>query len=212
MPLALSALADLLEAPFSEVAGDLPESQRRALLVALGLEDPPEQSSDPPEQTSDPLSLSRGTLEVFRALSVRAPLVVAIDDVQWLDAASQRVLAFAARRLADAPVALLATLRTESGNADPLALAGAFEPDAYTEIELRGLTPGAIQHLVQSRLGLDSRGLCSRGSSRVQKGIRCSRSTSAGAHGPAAARARRCLYRILCGSSCVHGSQRCRTS
>ena len=147
MPLALSVLADLLEAPFSEVAGDLQESQRQALLVALGLE-------DPPEQPSDPLSLARGTLEVFRALSVRAPLVVAIDDVQWLDAASQRVVAFAARRLADAPVALLATLRTESGNADPLALAGAFEPDAYTEIELRGLTPDAIQQLVRGRLGL----------------------------------------------------------
>lgn len=80
--------------------------------------------------------------------------MVAIDDVQWLDAASQRVFAFAVRRLADAPVVLLATRRTEAGNADPLALTEAFKPSALTEIGLGGLTAGAIQHLVRIRLGV----------------------------------------------------------
>ncbi len=147
MPLALSALVDLLEAPFREVADELPVPQRRALAVALGLE-------EPPEHPAEPLILARATLEVLRALSGRAPLVVAIDDAQWLDAASQRVIAFAVRRLADAPVVLLATRRTEAGNTDPLALTEAFKPSALTEIELGGLTAGAIQHLVRIRLGV----------------------------------------------------------
>jgi len=147
MPLPLSALVDLLEAPCREVADELPVPQRRALAVALGLE-------EPPEHPAEPLILARATLEVLRALSGRAPLVVAIDDVQWLDAASQRVSAFDVRRLADAAVVLLATPRTEAGNSDPLALTEAFKPSALTEIELGGLTAGAIQHLVRIRLGV----------------------------------------------------------
>ena len=147
MPLALSALVDLLGAPCREVADELPVPQRRALAVALGLE-------EPPEHPAEPLILARATLEVLRALSGRAPLVVAIDDVQWLDAASQRVSAFDVRRLADAAVVLLATPRTEAGNSDPLALTEAFKPSALTEIELGGLTAGAIQHLVRIRLGV----------------------------------------------------------
>ena len=147
MPLAFSAIVDLLEVPFSEVADEIPASQRRALAVALGLEEPPEL---PPE----PLTISRATVEVLRTLAMRAPVMVAMDDVQWLDAGSRRVLAFAVRRLTGAPIAVLATLRAEPGHADPLALANAFGPSAFTEIELGGLSSGAIQHLVRTRLGV----------------------------------------------------------
>src|SRR5215208_6295535 len=147
MPLALTAIVDLLESPFRDVAGELPEPQRRALAIALGLE-------QPPEHAADPLALARATLEALRTLSVRAPLVIAIDDVQWLDDASKRVLAFAVRRRAQAPVVFVATLGAEAGDADPLALAKAFGPRAFTEIELGGLTAGAIQHLVHTRLGV----------------------------------------------------------
>ena len=147
MPLALGTIVDLLEVPFREASDELPEPQRRALAVGLGLE-------EPPEHPADQLALAHAALEILRALSDRAPLVVAIDDVQWLDAASQRVLAFAVRRLADAPVVLLATFRTETGSADPLALATAFGPRNFIAIELGGLTAGAIQHLVRTRLGV----------------------------------------------------------
>jgi DNA-binding CsgD family transcriptional regulator len=147
MPLALTAIVDLFEVPCREVGGELPEPQRRALAIAIG-------SEEPPEHPSEPLALARATLELVRTLSVRAPLVVAIDDVQWLDDASKRVLAFVARRLGEAPVAIVATLRDEAGNADPLALARAFGPNTFTEIELGGLTAGAIQHLVRTRLGV----------------------------------------------------------
>ncbi|MDQ6709352.1 MAG: AAA family ATPase [Candidatus Dormibacteraeota bacterium] len=147
MPLALSAIVDLLELPFGEVAGRLPVPQRRALAVALGLE-------EPPEQPAEPLTLSRAVLEVLRSLSTSAPVVVAIDDAQWLDAGSQRVLAFAVRRLKEAPVAVLATLRAEAGHANPLALEDALGPSGFTEIELGALTAGALHQLVRTRLGV----------------------------------------------------------
>ena len=41
---------------------------------------------------------------VLRALATSGPVVIAIDDVQWLDVPSARVLAFVVRRLEDAPI------------------------------------------------------------------------------------------------------------
>ena len=148
MPLAFSAIVDLLEVPFREVADAIPASQRRALAVALGLEEPPEL---PPE----PLTISRAAVEVFRTLAMRAPVMVAIDDVQWLDAGSRRVLAFAVRRVTDAPIAVLGEPCAPSpGTPIRSSLPNAFGPSAFTEIELGGLSSGAIQHLVRTRLGV----------------------------------------------------------
>jgi predicted ATPase len=62
----------------------------------------------------------------FRALlvafSLVGPVVVAVDDVQWLDGATAAVLAFAARRLQGYPVGVLATVRAPLSYADPLGL------------------------------------------------------------------------------------------
>ena len=147
MPLAFSAIVDLLEAPFGEIADELPAPHRQALAVALGLE-------EPLERPAEPLTISRAAVEVLRLLSARAPVVMAIDDVQWLDTASRRVLSFAVRRLADTPLAILATLRTPAEHSDPLALANALGPSGLTEIELAGLTARSIQQLVRTRLGV----------------------------------------------------------
>ena len=110
----------------------------------------------------EPLELAGGAVDdlagggrsVLRLLSARAPVVMAIDDVQWLDTASRRVLSFAVRRLADTPLAILATLRTPAEHSDPLALANALGPSGLTEIELAGLTARSIQQLVRTRLGV----------------------------------------------------------
>ena len=111
MPLALGGLGDLLDRAFTDVAKELPKPQRRTLGVALGLE-------APINQTPDPIALPRAFVGCLRALAARRPTLVAIDDVQWLDASSQRVLAFALKRIGDARVGILATsaatLRTRS--------------------------------------------------------------------------------------------------
>ncbi|MBO9554423.1 LuxR family transcriptional regulator [Cellulomonas sp.] len=58
------------------------------------------------------LDRSRATLDTLRALAVHGPVVVAVDDLPWLDDVTWRALRFSLRRLADARVSLLATART----------------------------------------------------------------------------------------------------
>ena len=95
--------------------------------------------------------LPRAFLACLRTLATRSPVLVAIDDVQWLDAPSQRILAFAARRLGDAPVGILVTQRGDAG--DPLDLGHAFE-ERVAEIRVGPLSVGALNHLIRTRLGL----------------------------------------------------------
>lgn len=55
---------------------------------------------------------SRWVLRELRALAAEGPVVLAVDDLPWLDDVTARTLRFALRRLADEPVALLGTART----------------------------------------------------------------------------------------------------
>jgi hypothetical protein len=50
------------------------------------------------------------------------PVLVAIDDWQWLDAASAGVVTYLARRLRDTSVRMLATVRTGEADAEVAAL------------------------------------------------------------------------------------------
>src|SRR6266699_3723380 len=99
--LAFAALADLLEPVADDVLRGLPEPQRRALAVALLRE-------DPGGARLDQRAVGAATISVLAALARTAPVLVAIDDLHWLDRSSARVLAFAARRLGRLPVGLLA--------------------------------------------------------------------------------------------------------
>lgn len=97
-----AALGDLLRPALSAGLARLPSPQRRA-LAALLLE---EVAGAAPEQRAIALA-------VFQLLGEHGagPLLMAVDDVQWLDAASASVLAFALRRLAAAPVVVLHAYR-----------------------------------------------------------------------------------------------------
>jgi DNA-binding CsgD family transcriptional regulator len=106
--LAFSSLADLLEEPVAEVLDHLPEPQRRALEAALLLDDA--------GGRVDRRAVGAGLLNALRALAARSPLLVAIDDLQWLDRSSATALGFALRRLRDEPVALLLSRRTEASD------------------------------------------------------------------------------------------------
>jgi len=144
MPLALGGVGDLIETALAEVAEELAEPQWRALAVVVGLE-------APSDEAPDPTALPRAFLACLRTLAGRSPVLVAIDDVQWLDAPSQRILAFAARRLGDVPVGILVTRRGAAG--DPLDLVHAFE-ERVAEIRVGPLSVGALNHLIRTRLGL----------------------------------------------------------
>jgi DNA-binding CsgD family transcriptional regulator len=136
-----AALGDLL-GRHAEVLEELPAPQRHALEVALLVAER--------RETPDQQAVALATLAALRALARPAPLVVAVDDVQWLDRPTAAVLAFAVRRLADEPIGLLLAQRTAGAAPAPLALDRAGLP-----LDRLGLTPlslGAVQRLLQRRL------------------------------------------------------------
>jgi DNA-binding CsgD family transcriptional regulator/tetratricopeptide (TPR) repeat protein len=88
---------------------------------------------------------------MIQALSGRSPLVVAVDDAQWLDRPTAGVLEFCFRRLHREPVSLLLTFRT--GDPVPLGLERALPPDRFESVLLGSLSLGAIGEILRSRLG-----------------------------------------------------------
>ena len=60
----------------------------------------------------DPLTVALAVLDALRQLADASPVLIAVDDLQWLDAPSLRAVTSAFRRLDDAPVGLVATIRS----------------------------------------------------------------------------------------------------
>jgi DNA-binding CsgD family transcriptional regulator len=140
--LSFVGLTDLLS-DAREVFAELPSPQRRALDVALLLAE----ETDAP---TDPRAIGTGLLGVLRALASSCPVVVAVDDLQWLDAPSAAALAFALRRVREESIGLLAAVRKDSGSAG-LELPESFRSDRAA---LGPLSVGAIHALLADRLQL----------------------------------------------------------
>ncbi len=102
--LAFAGLHLLLRPVLDRVAA-LPDRQVNALLGALAL------SPDP--VAPDPLLTGLAVLTLLSLLAEDGPLLVLIDDAQWLDRASLDALAFAARRLESERLALLLAARSD---------------------------------------------------------------------------------------------------
>src|SRR5262249_13826110 len=135
--LSFAGLADLLEAVDSVAWSELPAPQRHALEVAV-------RRTGSADLRSDPLAVSAGLLGVLRLLSARGRLLVAVDDLPWLDRASAAALAFAARRLAGDGVRYLVTRRRERSS----ELEEVLDPEGVARLEVRPLTFGAIHRLL----------------------------------------------------------------
>ena len=91
---------------------------------------------------------------ILRRLAGERPLVVAIDDAQWLDSTTADALMFAARRLGDAPVGFIATVRTPVR--EPATLLGLGEALPNLRIHRLSLGPlsvGSLYHVFAARLG-----------------------------------------------------------
>ena len=81
----------------------MPSPQAHALARALSLESG--------EGDLDAAALSAGVLNTVVSAAAATPVLIAVDDAQWLDPETERLLAFVLRRLTSERVGLLATVR-----------------------------------------------------------------------------------------------------
>jgi DNA-binding CsgD family transcriptional regulator len=143
--LAFAALADLLEPVVDDVLAELSEPQRHAIAVVLLRE-------EPGDHRLDRRAVGAAALSVVVALAARRPVLVAIDDLQWLDGPSARTLEFVLRRIGDHPVGVLACQR--SGVAAPVALDLARALGRRcASVGLEPLSLAALQRVLKDRLG-----------------------------------------------------------
>ena len=144
--LAFTSLGELLEPVAERALPLLAEPQRVALEIAL-------LHASPQDVLPSVRVVAAATLSVLRLLAADGPLVIAVDDQQWIDRASGDALAFALRRVGDLPVGVVTTVRVSDGDApDPLGLGVAF--GARLERRALGpLTSGALHHVVRQHLG-----------------------------------------------------------
>ncbi len=144
--LSFSALADLLGGVVDDVLPGLPQPRRQALEIALFLM---EATGPPPSQLAVSLAV-RGALEL---LAETGPVLLAIDDVQWLDGPSSDTLDFALRRMARAPIGVLATVRREKSA--PRSWIEDASPGGHVRLlPVPPLDPAELDALLRSRLDL----------------------------------------------------------
>lgn len=107
------ATLQALTRPLLRLREQLPPAQQQALGSALALA---------PPSSHDRFAVPAALLGLLREAAVRAPVVVIVDDLQWVDDASREALLFAARRVTGLRVAIVATTRTPRGDAETARL------------------------------------------------------------------------------------------
>jgi DNA-binding CsgD family transcriptional regulator len=143
--LAHMALGDLLDDVLDDVLPLLSVPRRRALEVALLRE---EASGD----SVDHRALAVGVRDVLQLLSRHEPLLIAVDDAQWLDPASSSALRFALRRLDASPVLLLLAWRHVDAT-QPSELERPLGLERVQRVPVRPFSVGALHRLLHDRLG-----------------------------------------------------------
>jgi DNA-binding CsgD family transcriptional regulator len=138
-------LGDLLEEVLDEALPTLAAPRRSALNVAM-LRDP---GSGAPV---DHRAVALAVRDVLQGLAQHEPILVAVDDVQWLDASSSGALAFALRRLPTSPVLVLLA-RRPSDDPQSQAVEAALPSDDVLRIPVGPLSVGAVHRLLLDRLG-----------------------------------------------------------
>src|SRR5690242_6979231 len=145
MELAYAGLQQLCSPILAHLDG-LPDPQKNALRVALGLREGP---------APDRLLVGLAVLTLLGDAGAKRPTICIIDDAQWLDRAPLQALTFAARRLLADPVVMIFASRTPG-----------IGPDLHgiPELNLRGLAhldarallsevmPGQLDEAVQENI------------------------------------------------------------
>ena len=144
--LTYAGLLDLLDGVEDDVFAALPLPQRRALDTAL-------LRADPEGPSADQRSIATGFLAVLRTLSISTPVLLMIDDIQWLDVPSRHVVEFAMRRLENERIGLIAAARIDSDAPSRASFGQAFVTERIRHVRLGPLTVAALHDIIRAELG-----------------------------------------------------------
>ncbi len=144
--LPLGAFGDLFTSVNSALVDALPGPQRDAVRAALLL-------AEPSGVQSAQRALAVATLSLLSGIAALGhPVLLALDDVQWLDKSSAAALAFALRRVQSQPIAVMAALRGGGDPPAPLGLESAVEGHRLERCRLGPLSLAALHRLLAERL------------------------------------------------------------
>jgi DNA-binding CsgD family transcriptional regulator len=141
-------LSDLLTPVIDDVAPSLAPPRRDALEAALLL-------SEPGEAGVNPAAVGLAVADALKLLALERPVVLAVDDLHWLDSSSAAVLQVALRRLGEEPVGFMATLRNAPEVIAPFDLERSFPEQRLRRLTVGPLSIGGIHHLLKERLELE---------------------------------------------------------
>lgn len=143
--LAYWSLVGLLEGLGEEAFAGLPPPQRLAidrLLLRVSADGP----------ITDQRAVAAGFLSVLERLAQESPVLVAIDDLQWLDPPSMLIVSSATRRLSGS-IGFLATVRTGEDTGRVESGLEFRRPDMLKRIRVGPLSVGALHAVLSDRLG-----------------------------------------------------------
>jgi DNA-binding CsgD family transcriptional regulator len=135
LELAFSGLAEL-SLPVLEHVEEIPSPQRHALRAALALED---------GRSGDRFVLALATMSLLQAAARRRPVLVLVDDAQWLDRSSADAIAFVIRRLHHGPIGVVVTTRS-----------GEFDLPGVEVLEVTGLPEAGALELLAALCEIES--------------------------------------------------------
>ena len=144
--LSYAALGDLLEPILEEALPTVPDPQRQALEVAL-LRTPRSGAR------ADQRAVSLAVLGCLRSVASTSSIVVAVDDIQWMDPPSVRVLQFVVRRLKDEQVGLMTAARGARADDDPLGVVSAVAEDRVHAVHVGPLSLDALEWVLRTKVG-----------------------------------------------------------
>jgi len=137
-------LTDLLADVSTAVFNGLAVPQRRALDAALLLGD----EKDP---APDERAVAAAFLSVLNARASAGPVLVAIDDIQWLDGPTRRVVGYAMRRCRG-PIAVLTAERAKDVP-DSRGWLSTPNPERMLNVRVEALSVGALHHVIRNETG-----------------------------------------------------------
>jgi DNA-binding CsgD family transcriptional regulator len=114
----------------------------------------PESAQHPAGGADPAYAWQHGLYWLASNLSSDAPLVLTVDDLQWIDRPSARALAFIARRLEGQPLGLVLATRPLDPDETPVSATLLTDP-ATQVLRPSPLTPAAVGAIIAQRLGAE---------------------------------------------------------